>query len=118
MSMMNGTPASSQIIAMENMVAQRDAEIERLQCLVDEYTQLMSHMDAENAGNCKDCRKWKHRIHHGGEWHECDLDWVERYDKINDSSAAIYAEAADDTNLTTGLKTGPLFGCTMFKKGD
>ena len=44
--MTNGTPASSQIIAMENMVAQRDAEIERLRDLADEYNRLMRHMDA------------------------------------------------------------------------
>lgn len=36
MSMTNGTPASSQIINLERMVAERDAEIERLRAALTE----------------------------------------------------------------------------------
>lgn len=68
-------------------------------------------------GHCKDCKFWEsHGDRRNNSWHTCELpDWVEREAKVGDDSFAIYAEAHDDSGLTAGLKTGPMFGCIKFQ---
>ena len=71
-------------------------------------------------GNCKDCKHWEHHSEdfYGKnlkEWHECEAVGGADYDeKIPDDGFALYADAADDTDLSSGLKTGPMFGCFKF----
>ena len=62
---------------------------------------------------CKDCKYWETRYN----THECLLpEWVEVEGNAEEDGMAFYADAADDTNLHAGLKTGPLFGCNKFEK--
>ena len=62
-------------------------------------------------GNCKDCKFWRSG--------ECDkVDWIGEEEVVYVDSAAMYADAADDTNLRCGLKTGPMFGCVSFQQSE
>lgn len=69
-------------------------------------------------GNCKDCKYWEtygNSFYYPTEWKECDRpDRVMRYDPTKDDEVALYADALDDSGLTAGLKTGPMFGCVHF----
>ena len=62
-------------------------------------------------GNCKNCKWW---IYYTSNEKECDFS-----DSINDATEAtrfeLYASAADDTNLSVSLFTGPDFGCIHYK---
>jgi hypothetical protein len=68
-------------------------------------------------GHCKDCKHWEsHTAGPNKSWHTCEApDWVDYDAKIGDGDFAIYAHASDDTGLTAGLKTGPMFGCIKFQ---
>lgn len=75
----------------------------------------ISFQNGLTMGNCKDCSFWEH--HHdvwNKEWDACRIDWVDYSEKISENSAAIYADASDDSGLDAGLKTGPMFGCVRF----
>lgn len=64
-------------------------------------------------GHCKDCGFWDSDTKN---FNTCLFpDWVDQYTKIEDDTFAIYADACDDSGLTAGLKTGPMFGCVKFK---
>jgi len=68
-------------------------------------------------GNCKDCKHWEHHTDcYRKQWNTCGaVDWVDYADKMPEGGFALYADASDDTGLSAGLKTGPLFGCVRFK---
>lgn len=71
-------------------------------------------------GNCKNCKHWqlkeigpyfgpKTKATYGA----CDgIDYGDK--PANDTQAAIFADADDDSNLTAELITGPEFGCVLF----
>lgn len=73
-------------------------------------------------GNCKDCKFWESHTDQwykswNKSWNACEaVNWVNRSEKISDSSFAIYADASDDSGLDAGLKTGPMFGCIKFEQ--
>ena len=69
-------------------------------------------------GNCKNCRYWeKHIDIYNKKWSECNKAyWIDKNDRIEENSFGVYTEAADDSGLSCGLKTGPLFGCIQFKE--
>ena len=69
-------------------------------------------------GHCKDCKYWEsHSDMFNKSWMTCEApNWVERDTKIGDADFAIFADASDDSGLTVGLKTGPMFGCIKFQK--
>ena len=71
-------------------------------------------------GNCKDCRHWFNQLDaRGNSWTECGaVPWYDRQQEIEKDGFAIYAHASDDCGLGCGLKTGPMFGCTIFQKKD
>lgn len=60
-------------------------------------------------GFCKDCKYWS-------VWSEgsCDKAGDDYADK--DAFVEIDYDALDDTGLSLYLKTGPEFGCVLFKK--
>lgn len=66
---------------------------------------------------CKDCKYWEtHKSPDGNNWTTCVVVTLSPYDApIAEDGFAIYAEAAEDSWLTCGIKTGPLFGCTKFE---
>lgn len=68
--------------------------------------------------NCKDCAFWdSHQDYKGRTWHTCELpDWIEAGDWIANNEIAFFASASDDTGLTAGVITGPMFGCVRFVK--
>lgn len=68
-------------------------------------------------GNCKNCEYWEaHSDLPGLQWNTCEApNLVNRADKIEDDTFALYANAHDDSGLEWGLKTGPMFGCVKFK---
>jgi len=60
-------------------------------------------------GNCKDCKYWDSYDQ------TCDgVEWVDLDSKIGDTEFAYYADANDDSGLSAGIKTGPMFGCIKF----
>jgi len=68
-------------------------------------------------GNCKNCDHWRVVSDmRGRTYTECNkVPWVETGQAMCADSFAVYAEASDDSGQTTGLKTGPMFGCVQFK---
>ncbi len=65
--------------------------------------------------HCKDCRHWHQALGHDN-WNTCEApDAAEYDDKIPDDGFALYADAHDDSGLSYGLKTGPMFGCIKFQ---
>lgn len=66
---------------------------------------------------CKNCRHWEHiTTMEGKQYTECNaVNWADRYDKIEGNNFAVYGDAADDTGLDAGLKTGPDFSCVQFR---
>ena len=67
-------------------------------------------------GYCKDCRNWRsHFGEFGKTWQTCEgVDWTDMTDRINEDGFALYAESDDNSGLSAGLRTGPLFGCIKF----
>lgn len=65
---------------------------------------------------CKDCRFWDNNWYMG----ECRLiDSVEDSESsVPDNGIAYYATANDDCGLSSGVKTGKLFGCIHFQTKD
>jgi hypothetical protein len=70
------------------------------------------------SGNCKDCRHWEHKNYgRDGQAHECSaVDDDAQTGELKDANFALYAEALDDSGLSYGLKTGPMFGCVQFQR--
>lgn len=66
---------------------------------------------------CKDCKYWEHHQDASYKiWDTCSvIELVEYNATIPEDGFAIYAEAAEDSWLTCGVITGPLFGCTKFE---
>lgn len=68
-------------------------------------------------GHCKDCKHWNEDR---CLCHALDNDMEDfPYNSTpcpNEIGMAIVYSVADDSGLDLGLKTGPLFGCTLFKK--
>ena len=59
--------------------------------------------------HCKDCKYW-------GYDQICDnATWLEIEDRIEGDDFGYYAEACDDSGLSAGLKTGPMFSCIKWK---
>lgn len=67
-------------------------------------------------GYCKDCKHWRsHLGEFNKAWETCEgVDWTDMTSRIKEDDFALYAEAHDDSGLSAGLRTGPLFGCIKF----
>lgn len=65
-------------------------------------------------GNCKDCKHWRNALGHMT-WNTCEHpDTVEHDARIAEDDFALHVDVHDDSGLTCGLKTGPMFGCLKF----
>lgn len=64
-------------------------------------------------GKCKDCASWVKYFNEGfkvcDRWTDMDIE------KDPETLFEVGADAADDTNLSCWLQTGPDFGCIHFK---
>ena len=72
-------------------------------------------------GHCKDCRWWVNdnelRFKKVIAWNECGaIDMTTTKGVVTGAGALVYADAADDTNLSAMLMTGPMFGCVLFEQ--
>lgn len=67
-------------------------------------------------GNCKDCKYWaRYELFEGVMWRECEYPtYGYLKDNVEDNDFALYVEVLDDSGLTLGMKTGPMFGCLKF----
>lgn len=60
---------------------------------------------------CKDCKKWSKATN------ECYLaSWEPQNIKLKDNEIIFFADAADDSGLMAGVRTGPNFGCIRFEE--
>lgn len=93
----------------------RDAE----QAFITGIQKILSERQpmAPLPGRCKDCMFW-HEVNTGRhQWHECEAStWTPMTSPMEEDGFALYAEATDDSGVESGIKTGPEFGCTKFKK--
>ena len=76
----------------------------------------MARSEDDVIGNCKDCKNWKaSTIYPAYTIHVCDaVHFVDINEDVIEDNFAISADAEDDA-MWTSLKTGPNFGCVMFK---
>ena len=72
-------------------------------------------------GNCKDCKFWVETdsLYTRKVWRECQAaDWVDKGDTVSENGIGYYADAHDESGLTAGLITGPMFGCVLFQQAE
>jgi len=60
--------------------------------------------------HCKDCKYWDDYDQ------TCDnATWFELEDRFEGEEFGCYADAHDDSGLSAGVKTGPMFSCIKWK---
>lgn len=60
--------------------------------------------------NCKDCKYWKNYDQTCG-----NVEWFELEDKLVGEEFGCYTNAYDNSGLSAGVKTGPMFSCIKWE---